>query len=442
MTYGENAGVIREELTALLGFHRIQQRLGGPGNHSVPESTTRDERAEMGRIIQRYRHSVLTWCHQAIEAVSPKSHVHRQGQRRDPEQELRHLLNRSVTDVADLPLLDLLGMRHDFELMVRWQHLARAAALGEHDFAAGVNRGGLSTEQCGVVTKDAVDVIRGLVILDRRYDNIPGWVVKPGGPALGRAAEIIADQLRDQARDFSVDARGWRPAPALITGPPAPGVAGAVQAQHNALVHLAAFPHALNLRRLLYAQAQISHGAAQLAARTAPELKASFSDRADVYRTLLAQSRSVGGLVGGGGPAVAESQNALSRLRHASCDDPDQGPSLHELRRMFICTDARLLATIERGFHDKLYAVPVKVPRIADLKIDGVFQARRRWIPVTSATQTDLLPTARGQLRAAPTPPREPDGARTGRDAYEAALGPMACTPAPTDSPHWPSSSV
>ena len=423
MTYGENAGVIRDELTILLSYHRIQQRLGGPGNHSVPESTTMAERAEMGRIIQRYRHAALTWCRQATEAVNPKTNVHWRARRRSPEEELRYRLAQTVAaEAGGPPLMDLLGMRHDFELVTRWQHLARAAALGEHDFGAGVNRGGLWPEQSRVVAKDAADVIRGLVILDRRYDNVPGWIGLPGAASLDRAAESVAELLREEPRDCSVDAHGWRPAPVLITGPAAPGVSGAVQAQHNLLVHLAAVPNALNLRRLLHAQARISSDAAQLATQNAPELVSSFGERADVYRTLVEQSRDVGGVAGGGGPAVAESQNALTRLRHASHDDPDQAESLHEIRRLFICTDARLLATIERGFHEKLYFVPVNVPRITNQKIDGVFQARQRWMPVTSPTQTDLLPTAREQLRSTPAPRREPTGAREAREAYEAAL--------------------
>jgi hypothetical protein len=44
--------------------------------------------------------------------------------------------------------------------------------------------------------------------------------------------------------DFSIDARGWRPTPIIITGPSLPGVAGAIQAQHNVLVDLGHFPNA------------------------------------------------------------------------------------------------------------------------------------------------------------------------------------------------------
>jgi hypothetical protein len=96
-----------------------------------------------------------------------------------------------------------------------------------------------------------------------------------------------------------------------------PGVAGAVQAQHNLLVDLAHFPHALNLRRLLHAQAQVSHEAARHAAAAAPELVDRILERQSVYRRLVAQSRNVGGVVGDGGLAVGQAQIAISRLQRA-----------------------------------------------------------------------------------------------------------------------------
>ena len=51
--YGENGGLLRAELATLLRQHRIQQRLGGPGTHTVPESTTAEERKALGQRIGR-----------------------------------------------------------------------------------------------------------------------------------------------------------------------------------------------------------------------------------------------------------------------------------------------------------------------------------------------------------------------------------------------------
>jgi hypothetical protein len=89
---------------------------------------------------------------------------------------------------------------------------------------------------------------------------------------------------------------------------------------------------------------------------------------------------------------------------------------------LFMHTDARIAPTIEHGFHEKLYFVPVKAPRIAERPINGVYQPRRRWMPVTPATQTDLLPIVREELRPQPIRPAQPHGARASRQAYEAAL--------------------
>ncbi len=38
--YGETSGMLRDALGELLRQHRIQQRIGGAGLHTVPETTT------------------------------------------------------------------------------------------------------------------------------------------------------------------------------------------------------------------------------------------------------------------------------------------------------------------------------------------------------------------------------------------------------------------
>ncbi len=68
--YGENGGHLRDAMGALLREHRIQQRLGGRGTHTVPETTTVAEREELGQQIRRYRECVLTWSLQAVRAAN------------------------------------------------------------------------------------------------------------------------------------------------------------------------------------------------------------------------------------------------------------------------------------------------------------------------------------------------------------------------------------
>ena len=59
--YGTNSRQLREELTSLLRQHRIQQRLGGPGSHSIPATTTPEQREQLGAQLQRFRYATLAW---------------------------------------------------------------------------------------------------------------------------------------------------------------------------------------------------------------------------------------------------------------------------------------------------------------------------------------------------------------------------------------------
>ena len=73
MTYGANGGQLRDALATLLRQHRIQQRLGGAGSHTIPETTTVEERAALGALIARYRHAVLVHCRTSVTAVNPNT---------------------------------------------------------------------------------------------------------------------------------------------------------------------------------------------------------------------------------------------------------------------------------------------------------------------------------------------------------------------------------
>lgn len=44
MTYGENTGLMRAAMTRLLDWHRVGQRLGGPGSPTIPVTTTEAQR--------------------------------------------------------------------------------------------------------------------------------------------------------------------------------------------------------------------------------------------------------------------------------------------------------------------------------------------------------------------------------------------------------------
>ena len=148
--YGENSGRLRAELTTLLRQHRIQHRLGGKGPPTMPETTTVEERQALGELIGRYRQMVLVWCLHAIRAANP--HINPEGttgRSRGPAGELRYRLVAAIdASPAGLPTLEDLNTPQNFQMVDTWRHAARAAALGEHDFGAGVGYGRLSEHQC------------------------------------------------------------------------------------------------------------------------------------------------------------------------------------------------------------------------------------------------------------------------------------------------------
>jgi hypothetical protein len=174
--YSENSGHLRQALGVLTREHRIQQRLGGKGIHTVPETTTVEEREELGKQIRRYRQCVLTWSLQAVRAANPRINLEgTDGRSRGPAEELRYRLTEALaTSTAALAHGDELVTEQQFATVESWRQAARAAVLGEHDFSAGVGYGRLSEQQCMTFLKDAADVVRGLVALDRRYEGVPG----------------------------------------------------------------------------------------------------------------------------------------------------------------------------------------------------------------------------------------------------------------------------
>ena len=188
------------------------------------------------------------------------------------------------------------------------------------------------------------------------------------------------------------------------------------------LVDLARFPTALNLRRILRSQADLAHETARHATSAAPELVERLLDREHAYKLLQKSSRNLGGLVGNGGVAAAESQNAEARIKRLPMSEVEDAPALHELAKLFHGADARIASTIERGLDEKLYFVSVKHPLLGDQEVQGVVQQRARWIAATSPRQTDLLPLVRERLRPLPLKPTATPEAIENRHAYELLL--------------------
>ena len=424
MTYGENGNRLRAELASLLRQHRIQHRLGGPGSYTVPESTTAEQREVLGEQIQRYRQATLTWCLQAVAAANPRINLEPTAQRSGgPAEELRYRLTRSIeASNAGLPMLDELTTRQDFPMVESWRQVAKAAAMGEHDLGGPLNYGRLSAQECNTVLSDAAEVTRALVVLDKRYCNIPGWQEMRGRGRLDLAARACSLFVGSAEQDHTVDLRGWRAPSALVQGGPLPGIGGVLQAEHNMLVHLARFPTALNLRRVMDGQRILSHEGARRAPHVAPDLIEKWLEREQTYTALINECHDIGGLVGGGGPAAAEAATAASRLRHLHVNEITSAEQMRELDKLFTRTDARLATIIEHGVAERLYFLSIKVPRIIDTTDYLVSPVRERYVPITTRIQTDLIEVARLRLRPAALPAPQDSEADHGRQKLREAL--------------------
>ena len=422
--YGENAGNLRTELTTLLRQHRIQQRLGGKGLHTVPETTTLEERDELGQQIARYRHGVLVWCLQAVRAANPRINLEGTGsQSRGLAQELHYRLSAAIeASSAGLPSLEELSTPQEFSMVESWRLAARAAALGEHDFGAGVGYGHLSADQRMTVLKDAAEITHGLVGLDRRYELIPGWEKLKDQGRLGRAAEVCATSCGNTEQDYSLDLRGWQPPEATNEGPPMPGISGIVQGEHNLLIHLNQFPDAHNLRLILDSQRIVSHEAATRIGTTLSALADKWNARAETFTALLHQTRNIRGLLGDGGPAAAQGALVTARAQRLTHVNPDHGTTLLQLDQLFNRVDNRLTEVIEHGISERLYFLRVKLPRVTNESVGLVQQQRVRYAPINSAIQSDLTGIVRTRLRPPPTQTRPPAGARQSRLGFEAAI--------------------
>lgn len=422
--YAENGGLLRAELSTLLRQHRVQQRLGGAGSHSIPETTTVEQRRLLGEQIGRYRHSVLVWCVQAVRAANPRMNLTGTSTRtRGPAEELRHRLDVAVEHSHGLPALDELTTEQSFTMVESWRQVARAATLGEHDFDAGLGYGRLSQVQCMTLLKDASDVARGLVGLDRRYANIPGWESLKDAGWLGRAAEVSSIFAGYNEPDYAIDLRGWQPRRTLVEGPGLPALTGVLQAQHNLLVHLGEFPDARSLRLVLDSQRIVSRDATALD----PSAAADWSRRASTYLRLIHATNDIGGMVGNGGPAAGEAALAASRIQRftravqAGTDTAEPGAIRH-LARLGREIDERITQVIQQGARERIYFARVPFPRVDKDAAGLVKPTRQRYIPMTADVCQEVLDLVRNDLRPKIEAPQAPMRAAGSREELAAAL--------------------
>lgn len=138
--YGDTGGAMRGELAALLRQHRVQHLLGASSA----------ERQAHGDVIRRYRQSVIHWCGQAMQAVTPMMFTNLPPRHLNPfraedsigaARELCLALEFAKTNVSTRPAAsELLAAASTNPVVERWRQAARATTLAEHDTHASLPR--------------------------------------------------------------------------------------------------------------------------------------------------------------------------------------------------------------------------------------------------------------------------------------------------------------
>ncbi len=127
--------------------------------------------------------------------------------------------------------------------------------------------------------------------------------------------------------------------------------------------------------------------------------------------------------LGTGGLAAAEGANALGRLQRLPRAAVDVSKPLRHPDLLFARIDDRVSDIIERGANERLYFLRVKLPRVVEQAEGLIKPVRERYVPITSAVQSDLLAIVHTQLRSPPTRPAPLAGAARSRaDLHEAVV--------------------
>ena len=407
--YGENGALLRAELSVLLQQHRIQHRIGSIQPPATPDGTTTSDRVQIGQQILRYRQSALVWCGQAASWVAPHAGSNVPSSVANPFRlpaiehgglaALRNALDQALNaSTTPLPNLEELTTPHELPLVEHWRQVARAAAMGEHDFDAAPGHGSLDHLQTHTLIGDIAATVRALVVLDQRYALTPGWEKLHRGDRLGWAALACALDASMEPPDYAIEMRGWRPTTKLITGPAEPGLLGVLQAEHNLVIRMRTFPDVMNLRLVVDSQRILSGGLAALADKIDPQLNQQWVVRERTYVDLQHELRNIGGHVGKGGLAVAEGANAVSRLAKLHPDVDTDPRALHGFTTLFTRLDASIAEVVETGLRGRAYLTRVLLPRVVENSGQLTAPQRARYVPLADDTPSRLLELVRGRL--------------------------------------------
>jgi hypothetical protein len=301
--------------------------------------------------------------------------------------------------------MEELTTAHSNPVVERWREAARAAALAEHDTTGGALAGRLTLPQAQALVADVAAVAQALVVLDQRYTGTPGWKPLAGSARLGWTALACALDVSLGQPDYSVDQTGWRPRVKPMRGQPRPGVLGVLQAEHNLLIHLKAFPSATNLRLIVDSQRLLSDRLAGHASTISAEVGDRWARRARTYTVIQQQLRNVGGNLGSGGASAAEGANAATRLRQLRQDAVITPEEITSFETLFTRIDARISDVIEEGIRRHAYLQRVTVRELTTSSGGIQEVVKERFRPVERPSDLDLIQIVRERLQPAVTPP-------------------------------------
>lgn len=422
--YGENSGRLCDALAALLGEYRVNHQILRDVSRTGSARNIEVRQSEAAAQVRRYRRTILMWCHQTLVQADPNPVPASARENFTPPEWLRRSLDRVLAENPEpLPTTTELATPQDIGILESWRQAAKATVLAERDFDRGLGNGLLDHREWATLAGDIADVTHALLILDRRYKNLPGWQTLKGIRHLNRYIGDCSAYAHSVygGPDYNIDWRGWHsPDPEIAAD--ADPITHVLAAEHRLLNALKSVPSMVNLRHLLMSQREVSHLAADRAREIAPEQSARFRTREQTYAKLLRVSRGAAGIAGTGAIATRHSAHATRLLMTIRVGEPVSVEAFRSLEKLFRHVDNALCAAIEQGFSTRLYLVRRTLPRIDPTDGRSTHRAREIYDPVQPDGRTPLIAVARRRLRTESPHMAAPGNASFSRNDFRAAI--------------------
>lgn len=398
--YGDTTAGIRDNLRALL-LTRSTPAVTGPKVAAVA----------------RYRNAVLTWCRQAAYEVTQ---IRPLEEDLTPSEVLRdRLMNTAEYLVPGRPRLEEYTEPTDNQVMEHWRLAAKAAAIGERDFGAGVTRSRLSEEQCQAVMSDVATTVLAIDRLEHAYPDVSARYPLIEPALLRRDAADTAAWLLNNHVDHSVDGRGAQPIPGAPRRELPAGMHGVVSAVEQLGEDLRRLPTVDSLRTLVLEVQGVTAAVAEATNSERGAKSSWWSHKANRYRKAWALLGEVGGRVGDGHSAPATSA-ALHDLV-AALGHEDLRENHPRLREALVSLDRRLTRVITHGQAHALYHRRHTLDRLDERSTGLIKKASIGYSPLTDVAGQELVAKLTKCLEHQPAP-QAVQPVAPGRNRFNQAL--------------------